>query len=78
MRHIVAVAVILALIAAASAQQFPMVPYTSIPGPTVPGLYGPMVPNTASGGAPPSGCASTGVLDLSNSCNDIYILTGMF
>jgi hypothetical protein len=28
--------------------------------------------------APPSGCTMNGTLDLTNTCNDIYILTGMY
>lgn len=69
----------LLVMADASSAQSPMVPYTTIPGPMIPGLSGPMVPNSPGTPAPPPvGCVSSGSLDLSNVCNDIYILTGMF
>lgn len=42
------------------------------------GGTGGFTPGLPTPSAPPSGCTMNGTLDLTNTCNDIYILTGIF
>ena len=66
MRIVAAIGIMIGLIAAAAAYQYPMVPYVSGTGPMAPGLIGPMVPNTPGEPPPPNPC--TGAADFSDGC----------
>ena len=64
-RAIAAAWILFALVAAAAAIQYPMIPYQGGRGYMIPGPTGPMVPNTP-GEAPPVGC--NGTADFSDGC----------